>query len=89
MKEEDLAHDIAIFPNPTNGIAMIEVSGYVGNEASLVIYDMMGRPVHNAAMNATGTFAEAQVDLSYLPSGNYIVKIITKDQVYTKELIKK
>jgi hypothetical protein len=50
---------------------------------------MMGRPVHNAAMNATGTFAEAQVDLSYLLSGNYIVKIITKDQVYTKELIKR
>ena len=88
MKEEELAHEIAIFPNPTNGIAMIEVSGYVGNEANLIIYDMMGRPVHSEVMNATGTFAEAQVNLSHVPSGNYIVKIITKDQVYTKELIK-
>lgn len=88
VKEEELAHEIAIFPNPTNGIAMIEVSGYVGNEANLIIYDMMGRPVHSEVMNATGTFAEAQVNLSHVPSGNYIVKIITKDQVYTKELIK-
>jgi hypothetical protein len=40
-------------------------------------------------MNATGTFAEAQVDLTFLPTGNYIVKIITKEQVYTKELIKR
>jgi hypothetical protein len=89
LDDEELAHEIAIYPNPTNGIAMIEVSGYVGNEASLMIFDMMGRPVHSEAMNATGTFAEAQVDLSHVPSGNYIVKIITRDQVYTKELIKK
>jgi hypothetical protein len=68
---------------------MIEVSGYVGNEASLMIFDMMGRPVHSEAMNASGTFAEAQVDLSHVPLGNYIVKIITRDQVYTKELIKR
>jgi hypothetical protein len=88
LEEQKLDHEIAIFPNPTNGIAMIEVSGFVGNEAQLMIFDMMGRPVHETSMNATGTFAEAQVDLSYLPSGNYIVKIVTKEQVYTKELIK-
>jgi len=26
--------------------------------------------------------------LSHLPTGKYIVKIVTKDQVYTKDLIK-
>ena len=86
--ELELAHEVRVFPNPTNGLCMIELDGAVNNEASLVIYDLMGRPIHSEKMNATATFADAYVDLSHLPTGKYIVKIVTKDQVYTKDLIK-
>jgi len=86
--ELELDHEVNIFPNPTNGITTIEISGAVNNEANLFIYDMMGRQVHTEKMNATGTFADAFPDLSNLTNGSYIVKIVTKEQVYTKELIK-
>lgn len=88
VDELEQDHEVKIFPNPTNGICTIEVSGDVNNDANLIIYDLMGRPVHTEKMNATQTFADAYLDLSFLTKGKYIVKIITKDQVYTKDFIK-
>lgn len=86
--ELELTHEIAVFPNPTSGQTTIEVSGFVNGKADMVIYDLMGRPVHSEGMIATNNFAEAHPDLSGLRPGRYIVKIITNDQVYTKEFIK-
>ena len=77
-----------IFPNPTNGQCTIEVSGFVDNQADLAIYDLMGREVYAGAMNATSNFADTYLDLSHLPKGQYIVKIVTNNQVYTKNMIK-
>lgn len=88
VDEKELDHEIAIFPNPTNGICTIEVSGYVKGKADLFIYDLMGRQVHTEKMIATDTFAEAHPDLSSLQPGQYIVKIVSNESVYTKELIK-
>jgi len=86
--ELELSHEIAVFPNPTTGQTTIEVSGNVLGKADLVIYDLMGRPLHSESMIATMNFAEAHPDLSVLRSGRYIVKIVTNDQVYTKEFMK-
>jgi hypothetical protein len=88
VDEIELTHEIGVFPNPTNGQTTIEVSGYVNSKAEMEIYDLMGRPVHKEQMIATENFAEAHPNLSHLNSGRYIVKIITNDQVYTKEFIK-
>ena len=41
----ELAHTISIFPNPSNGMTTIEVEGAVNNDASLEIYNVMGRKV--------------------------------------------
>ncbi len=87
-EEKILDHEVMIFPNPTTGQCTIEVSGFVDNHADLVIYDIMGRQVHSEKMNATGTFADAHLDLSHLPKGQYILKIVTNEQVYTKNMIK-
>jgi hypothetical protein len=88
VDEKVLDHEVMIFPNPTTGQCTIEVSGFVDNHADLMIYDLMGRQVHSENMNATGTFADAHLDLSHLPKGQYIVKIVTNEQVYTKNMIK-
>lgn len=88
LHEEKLDHEIAIFPNPTTGEATIEISGSVNKDAHLEIFDLMGRMVIATPMNANDFFAESQVDLSNLNKGTYLVKIITNQRVYTKELIK-
>ena len=63
-------------------------NGFVDNHADIAIYDLMGRQVYSKKMNATVTFADAHLDLSHLPKGQYIVKIVTNEQVYTKNMIK-
>lgn len=88
IDENKLDHEIAIFPNPARDEAIIEISGFVNNDAQLAIYDIMGRPVYSEKMNASAYFAESHVDLSALNKGTYIVKIITNQRVYTKELVK-
>ena len=88
IDETDLEHKIAIFPNPTNGMTTIEVNGAVNEQASIEIYDLMGRKIYSEEMNASQYFAESFIDLSAVNSGTYIVKIITNQRVYTKELIK-
>jgi hypothetical protein len=88
IDENKLDHEIAIFPNPTSGAATIEVSGSVNFDSNLEIYDIMGRKVLAEKMNANAFFAESHVDLSALQKGTYIVKILTNQRVYTKELIK-
>ena len=88
IDETDLEHKIAIFPNPTNGMTTIEVNGAVNEQASIEIYDLMGRKIYSEEMNASQYFAESFIDLSAINSGTYIVKIITNQRVYTKELIK-
>jgi hypothetical protein len=88
VKEEELAHEIAIFPNPTSGVTTIEVSGSVYNDASIELYDLSGRKLLQDKMNATEFFAESFLDLSSMNAGTYLVRIITNQRVYTKELVK-
>lgn len=88
VPENDLMHQIAISPNPSNGLTTVEVSGAVNNDASLEILDLTGRLIYSEKMNATANFAESFVDVSTYKSGTYLVKIITNDRVYTKSLVK-
>lgn len=88
LDETELDHEIVVFPNPTSGQVTIELSGYVNGSADLQIYDLMGRNVFNEKMLATDNFAESHPDLSFLPNGQYIIKITSQDSVYTQEFIK-
>jgi hypothetical protein len=88
LNENKLDHEIAVFPNPTSGETTIEISGFVDNEAILEIYDMMGRKWLTEEMTASQHFAESHVNLAGVPSGAYIARIVTKNQVYTKQFIK-
>jgi hypothetical protein len=88
VPENELNHEIAIFPNPSNGITTIEVSGNVNNDASVEIIDLTGRKIHSEKMNATSNFAEAFIDVSGFNAGSYLVKIKTNQRVYTKTLVK-
>jgi hypothetical protein len=88
-EEKELKHQVDVFPNPTSGMVTIEVSGQIKGEADLYIYDLMGRMVHNEPMICTSTFAEAHPDLSHLIPGQYIIKVVGTDMVYSKHLMKK
>lgn len=86
-EEQELDHEIVIFPNPNGGAFDIELSGYVGNDAELQIFDLMGREILREKMNAQSNFASSKVELLDTPAGHYIVKIVTAKGVYTEEFV--
>lgn len=89
LNEKYLDHEILVYPNPTDGILNVELSGFVSNEARLEVFDLMGRTVYNGTMNASKTYASSSIDLAGVPAGHYIVKVTTGSSVYTKEFVVK
>ena len=85
---EDVEEVLNVFPNPNDGTFDVELSGNVGTEAELQIYDIMGREVIREKMNAKYNFASARIELPWLQSGHYIIKVVTGTGVYTKEFVK-
>ncbi len=88
LDEEELDHEIKVFPNPNDGVFEVELLGSIGNKAEIQIYDLMGRQVFSEKMNANGDFASSSLELQHIPAGHYMIKIVTSERVYTKEFVK-
>lgn len=88
VEEQELEHELVIFPNPNTGEFDIELSGYIGNEAELQIYDLSGREVLREKMNTQANFASSKIELLGTPAGHYVVKVVTSTGVYTSSFVK-
>jgi hypothetical protein len=88
ITENELKHEINIFPNPSSGNTTIEISGLVDHHAELEIVDLSGRVIHREDMNASQYFAESFVDVTMFRSGSYLIRIKTGKSVYTKSFSK-
>ena len=88
LEEAKLDHDIAVFPNPAQQEATVEISGFVGHKATLQLFDIMGKLWVEAPMEAAESFASVTLDLKDLPVGTYVAKVVTEKQVYAKKIIK-
>ena len=89
VAEMDLAHQIAIYPNPASATTTIEVSGEINGAAELHILDLSGRLLYQEQMAATASFAESFVDMSAFAPGTYIVAIKTAGRTYTSTLMRR
>ncbi|MCL2040825.1 MAG: M6 family metalloprotease domain-containing protein [Bacteroidales bacterium] len=87
--EQDAADGIAIYPNPTTGLLTICDMRYA--ICDVAIFDVLGRIVGaTLAVASDGTHqSQIEMDISYLPTGIYFVKIQTENNVATKKVIKK
>lgn len=69
----------ALYPNPTNGNAAIQVSNACDENTAIQVTDMTGRVVFTQSMNATG-------DVFSIPSsgwekGIYLVSVISENRI--------
>lgn len=72
--------DILFYPNPVEDVLQIQVNNSSVN--TVEIYSSVGKLVSQKAEN--------EIDLSHLPSGVYLVKLITTDgQQYAQRIIKR
>ncbi len=80
----ETALSVQLYPNPTDGIAMI-VSEELLTDASLRIIGINGQLLREERLNTK----EYQLDINLLPSAVYIVEIRSKEGVYQTKLIKR
>lgn len=85
---EGLETSLSVYPNPSTAMMNVELLGNVGQEASLVVRDLMGRELLTSDMQVGQLAANAYIDVSVLPSGSYFVTVQTEGGVYTQEFVK-
>lgn len=82
-----------IYPNPTTAdkkvTVLFDVKEKANNKGSVEVYDLTGKRVYNAELSNQTGFYKQDLNLSHLPSGNYLVKIYFGGKTETKKLIVK
>ena len=68
------AADIQVYPNPANGTLNVQLEKRVNN-GTLTLFDMNGKAVLSQAINGNS----AQINLSSLAAGNYILHLVEND----------
>lgn len=78
MKSEP---EITIYPNPSSYLTTLRLN----REGSYVLTDLTGKTVQQNILDYSG---ETKIDISGLNNGTYILKINTKDGVYSRKVTK-
>ena len=80
---ETTTKSLDIYPNPSHGRIMCTVTSDVSETAVMNVYDMNGMVVHETKVsNGTQT-----VDLSSLPNGIYIVRVVSSFATQQERLV--
>lgn len=79
---EDPAHPLKLWPNPTDGLVTVNASP----QAALLVMDAFGRPVDVPAQRVGETY---QLDLSAQASGVYAIMLVDGGAIRTQRVIKR
>lgn len=86
VEENDLAEgELNVFPNPSNGIYYLQLADGTHPPSSVDVVDVLGNVVH-AAKPAQGNLNT--IDLSALPDGVYVVRVLSAETVTAIRLLK-
>lgn len=81
------SNDILLSPNPTTGIAKVQVGG-ASEETNLALYNLLGQKVWSKAV-ITGNGETTAIDLSSFTNGVYVLKVERKSASKTIKIVKK
>jgi hypothetical protein len=79
-------NDILVYPVPTQGIFYLQVGS--SEKASIAIYNTEGIQIQKANNIAFLKGQPIRFDISNYPSGSYLLKVITENGSFTKQVIK-
>jgi hypothetical protein len=85
LREGVAENQIEVFPNPADNIVNINFNQTTDEQVLVAIYDLSGRLI--LQQNVISNNA-AQINISDLAAGNYIIRIQTNEQNYTEMLVK-
>ncbi|MCL2040948.1 MAG: T9SS type A sorting domain-containing protein, partial [Bacteroidales bacterium] len=83
IAETDEVGDVRIYPNPTRG--ELQVTSYELQMDEIVIWNIMGKRVLSQKEEGG---KQKELDISFLPSGMYFVRIQTEKGIINKKIVK-
>jgi hypothetical protein len=79
-------HGITIWPNPTNGIVNIDLSGGLHSEYELSVEDVLGRTLITQHLSVDGG-VHYVIDLAPYPAGCYFITLKTAGSIMQYKII--
>ena len=88
--EENSEFTVNVYPNPTDGVVSIHLSGWNESENNRIeILDISGRIVHTQKLGTLNNGFIQTLDITSYRAGMYLVKIISGDWSSVHQIIKK
>jgi hypothetical protein len=81
----ELQNQVKIYPNPTDGQLIIEISDMRYEMCDITIYDVYGRKAQVSSLKSQ--VSNHQIDLSHLPVGVYFIKIDSDNGSITQKIV--
>ena len=78
------SYGIEIYPNPSDGIFYIDISGKENGPVQVEIVNMVGKVVYNKEFIST---EKLEINASTLNIGMYLLRVSSKNHTYTKQVI--
>jgi sugar lactone lactonase YvrE len=86
----ELSEDkLQIYPNPSDGILQVSLSSNQASDYSLSIYNLMGQVLYFSEENSETPIISRALDVEFLDSGVYFVKVTFEGKEMTKRFIKR
>lgn len=80
-------NELKIYPNPTDGLAYLEIDLSKPVNFSLEVFDLLGKKVHSHH-NSVQTTETIPLDFTHLPNGTYFIQLLVNQNViHSKKLI--
>jgi hypothetical protein len=83
----DAGVKVAVYPNPTNGQAVLSLEANVAVDAQVQITNVMGQLVENFELN-NATQARHTIDLTNAAAGVYFVRVTIGDEIIVQRVVK-
>lgn len=79
--------NMAMYPNPTTGVAVISINSTNTSNARVVVTNLIGQTVITRNSDLTVGHNNLQLDARDLPSGVYYVTVVSENHRATKKLV--
>jgi len=75
-----------VYPNPSHGLFTLYAAGITG-QMELEIYNAQGQPVRKDAFSNSDEAYQRTIDMSGLPKGVYMVRLVSGEKVHLRKII--
>jgi hypothetical protein len=80
VEELSASKVVRVFPNPTDGVLNVELSGFPANKAKFSVRDLAGRLHLQGLLEPMAQSPRFSIDVAALPAGAYLLEIDSIDE---------